>query len=65
MHLLRNWLASYRFEPLETSKAQALSQALGHTEPVTEPTVLADLYNRDQADFINETGKAGRIGFSR
>ena len=58
-------IASYRFEPLAVEKAQALSTALGHAEPVTEPTALADLYNRDQADFIGQTNSAGRIGFSR
>ena len=58
-------IASYRFEPLAQPKAQALATALGQTEPVTEATTLADLYNRERADFINEGKTAGRIGFSR
>ena len=58
-------IASYRFEPLEQTKAQALATSLGQTEPVTEATTLADLYNRDQADFISTSKAAGRIGFGR
>jgi len=58
-------IASYRFEALAQEKAQALSTALGHDEPVTEATTLADLYNREKADFLNETKTSGRIGFSR
>ncbi len=58
-------IASYRFEPLAQEKAQALATALGQTEPVTEATSLADLYNRDRVDFISESRTAGRIGFSR
>lgn len=58
-------IASYRFEPLTQAKAQALATALGQTEPVTEATTLADLYNRETADFVNESKSVGRIGFSR
>ena len=58
-------IASYRFEALAQDKAQALATALGQTEPVTEATTLADLYNRDKVDFISESRTVGRIGFSR
>ena len=58
-------VASYRFEPLAQEKAQALATALGQTEPVTEATCLADLYNREKVDFISESKTPGRIGFSR
>ncbi|MDO7849853.1 ATP-binding protein [Hymenobacter sp. M29] len=58
-------IASYRFEPLTVEKAQALATAMGQTEPITEPTSLADLYNRDKADFVSESKTAGRIGFNR
>ncbi|HEX8504960.1 MAG TPA: AAA family ATPase [Hymenobacter sp.] len=58
-------IASYRFEPLGQEKAQALATALGQDEAVTEPITLADLYNRDKADFVSESKTAGRIGFSR
>jgi len=58
-------VASYRFEPLAQEKAQALATALGQTEPVTEPTALADLYNRDKTDFIGELKTPSRIGFNR
>ncbi len=58
-------IASYRFEALEIEKAQALATSLGQTEPVLEPTALADIYNRDKTDFISEAKTPGRIGFSR
>ena len=58
-------IASYRFEPLVQEKAQALATALGQTEPITEATSLAELYNRDKADFISEIKTTGRIGFNR
>ena len=58
-------IASYRFEALEQEKAQALATALGQTDPVTEPTSLADLYNREKTDFVSEIKTPGRIGFSR
>lgn len=58
-------IASYRFEPLAQEKAQALATTLGQVEPVTEATSLADLYNRDKADFISESKAPGRIGFNR
>ena len=58
-------VASYRFEPLAQEKAQALATALGHAEPVTEATSLADLYNRDKVDFASDGKSPGRIGFNR
>ena len=58
-------IASYRFEALAQEKAQALAAALGQTEPVTEAISLAELYNREKADFITDVKLPGRIGFSR
>lgn len=58
-------IASYRFEPLAQEKAQALATTLGQAEPVTEATSLAELYNREKADFITEIKTPGRIGFNR
>ncbi|WP_210520630.1 AAA family ATPase [Hymenobacter terricola] len=58
-------IASYRFEPLAIEKAQALATTLGQTELVTQATTLADLYNRDKADFNSESKTSGRIGFNR
>jgi hypothetical protein len=58
-------IASYRFEALTQEKAQSLATSLGQTETVTEATSLAELYNREKADFITELKTPGRIGFSR
>lgn len=58
-------IASYAFEPLAQLKAQALATELGQTEPVTEATSLADIYNREIAAFVSEPKGPGRIGFGR
>jgi hypothetical protein len=58
-------IASYRFEPLELEKAQALATELGQTEPVLEATSLAEIYNREKTDFMSELKTPGRLGFSR
>lgn len=57
--------AAYRFEALNQEKAQALATSIGQIEPVTKAITLADLYNRDKANFISEGKTVGRIGFSR
>ncbi|RAK62256.1 AAA family ATPase [Hymenobacter edaphi] len=55
-------IAAYHFQPLTQPKAQALATSLGHTNPLDEPTALADIYNREEQEF--EVGKAPkRIGF--
>lgn len=55
-------IAAYHFQPLAPAKAQALANSLGQTTPLDEPTALADIYNREEAEAdINKTPK--RIGF--
>ncbi|MEJ7658645.1 MAG: hypothetical protein WKG07_02965 [Hymenobacter sp.] len=58
-------IASYAFEPLAQTKAQALATSLGQTAPVNEAMTLADIYNREDATFVSEAKGPGRIGFSR
>ncbi|UOQ97479.1 AAA family ATPase [Hymenobacter sp. 5317J-9] len=58
-------IAAYHFGPLAADKAQALATALGQTEPVTEPTSLAELYNREPNTFTELEASSKRIGFSR
>lgn len=56
-------LASYEFNALERSKAQALSDALGYDDLVTKDMVLADIYHRNSDRF--EAGKREvPIGFT-
>ncbi|GAB2956401.1 hypothetical protein GCM10027048_23040 [Hymenobacter coalescens] len=55
-------IAAYQFQPLAVAKAQALAGSLGQASPLTEPTSLADIYNREELAFeVGGTGK--RIGF--
>jgi hypothetical protein len=58
-------IASYAFEALAQTKAQALASSLGQTTPVTEAITLADIYNREDATFVSEPKGPGRIGFGR
>ncbi|MGI4742375.1 MAG: AAA family ATPase [Janthinobacterium lividum] len=58
-------IASYAFEPLVQSKAQALATSLGQAAPITEAMSLADIYNREDTSFVSEPKGPGRIGFGR
>ncbi|WP_022824405.1 AAA family ATPase [Hymenobacter norwichensis] len=58
-------IASYNFEPLTQLKAQALAASLSQEQPVTEPTTLADIYNREEQVFTSEPKSTGRIGFGQ
>ncbi len=58
-------IASYHFGPLAQPKAQALATALGQTEPLTEATSLADIYNREKNHFMSAPPTDARIGFGR
>ena len=59
-------IAAYHFGPLAADKAQALATTLGQTEPtITEPTPLAELYNREPNTFTELETNGKRIGFSR
>lgn len=55
-------IAAYHFQPLAQPKAQALATSLGQTTPLDTPTALADIYNREEAEF-DLTAKPKRIGF--
>jgi hypothetical protein len=55
-------IAAYQFQPLTQAKAQALASSLGQTSPLTEPTALADIYNREEPSF-DVTRPPARIGF--
>jgi hypothetical protein len=54
-------IAKYEFKELSLEKAQGLSAQLGHSQPVTAPMLLTDIFNREEENFENETPKA--IGF--
>ncbi len=57
-------IAKYEFKELETNKAQALSDRLGFTSVIKQPTTLSELYNQEDLDFdgfntINPIGFRG------
>ncbi len=54
-------IAQYEFKALETHKAQALSNKLGFTSIIKQPTNLADIYNQQERDFAQK--KREVIGF--
>ncbi|MBO0357726.1 AAA family ATPase [Hymenobacter sp. BT186] len=58
-------IASYNFEPLTQPKAQDLAISLNQSKPITEPTTLADIYNREEQVFTSEPKSTGRIGFGQ
>lgn len=54
-------IARYDFKPLETKKAQALSDSLGYKTKISEAMTLADIYNQEDLDFT--TKPKNKIGF--
>lgn len=56
-------IASYKFEALETPKAQALSNKLGFQSFITEPTKVTNIYN--QAELHTQEKKQKTIGFNQ
>ena len=54
-------IAQYEFKALETQKAQALSDKLGYTSIIKQPTNLADIYNQEEKEFLQK--KREGIGF--
>ena len=52
----------YKFEPLDTDKANALAKKLEKDVKFDGPTTLADIYNADEQIEFNTVSK-GKIGF--
>lgn len=44
-------IAKYEFKELEVEKAQVLSNRLGFSSVITQPTTLSEVYNQDDFDF--------------
>lgn len=55
-------IARYEFKELSADKAQNLSNKLGFGSTITEPMLLADIYNQNEQDYANQ--KTKQIGFT-
>jgi SpoVK/Ycf46/Vps4 family AAA+-type ATPase len=53
-------IAKYEFKELEVEKAQKLSDQLGFKSKILKPTLITDIYNQIEKDFVE---KKARIGF--
>jgi hypothetical protein len=52
-------IAKYEFKELEIKKAQQLSDKLGHQTKILKPTILTDIYNKNENDYKEVKSKIG------